>query len=922
MLGHESGVIGLPLRLLAREVYGRVADNVGAAHVGLITGEEKLVPATARYLVCTVEAMPEQPNAAFVAVDEVQLASDLERGHVFTDRILHARGEQETLFLGAQTVQPLLERLVPGMHTVTRPRLSQLEYAGSKKITRLPERSAIVAFSSEEVYAIAELIRRQRGGAAVVMGALSPRTRNAQVALYQNGDVDFIVATDAIGMGLNLDVNHVAFAQDAKFDGFQHRRLTPMEMAQIAGRAGRHMNDGTFGVTGRVEPFEEDLVQRLESHDFEPLRLLQWRNRHLDFSSAEALLTTLAATPGVKGLARAPNASDQIAFEYVTNDARIRDQLTSAEAVGLLWRVCQLPDYRKLAPANHAQLIMTLFSDLHDTGTLSEAWLESQLQLSDRTDGDIDALSNRLSHVRTWSYVAHQADWLDDPAAMQDQTLELENKLSDVLHHRLTQRFIDRRTSVLMKRLKENKMLDVEIGPSGQVMVEGQPVGRLDGFRFTPESTAATPEGKAMRAAAQKALAGELEARTKKVSGAPDSDFALGSDGQIRWVGQVIARLEGGETELSPTVRLLADDHLPAALAESVETRLNLWTSTQIEGLLKPLFDLQNATDLDGIARGLAFQLVEHLGRVPRRQVLNDVRSLDQDARAVLRRYGVRFGAFHIYLPILLKPAASGLLATLWAAKAGQTDAAGVAEIPQLSASGRTSIAIDPSFERQLYGVCGFYLAGNRAVRIDILERLADMIRPLTSWRPGSGEKPEGAVDGGGFSVTVDMTSLLGCAGEDFNSILSSLGYRVERRPMTEEEKSAYLAARGGTAETPDASPPAEAEAAASDTSSEAGDNAAAPDAPSETSEDAAAPDPFVLEIWRQHSPKRHGGKPEGARRPGKPKGRKFAGKGQGERKKPTGPRQDAAPKNQREPDPDSPFAQLAALKSKLEGDS
>ena len=418
MLAHSSGMIGLPLRLLAREVYNKVAERVGAESVALITGEEKIKPPNPRFWVSTVEAMPRDIEPAFLAIDEVQLGADFERGHVFTDRMLHRRGREETLVLGAATVRPMVEKLLPGAHIVSRPRLSMLTFAGDKKLTRLPRRTAIVAFSADEVYAVAELIRRQRGGAAVVLGALSPRTRNAQVALYQAGDVDYLVATDAIGMGLNLDVDHVAFASDRKFDGYQFRHLNPAELAQIAGRAGRATRDGTFGTTGRCPPFDDELVHQLETHSFEPLKLLQWRNSDLDYSSLGALQASLAAIPSEQGLTRAPIAEDILVLEHAARDHDIRDLAKTRAAVQLLWEVCQVPDYRKIAPANHAELVTTLYGFLTREGKIPIDWFERQVAQADRTEGDIDTLSTRIAHVRTWTFVANRPGLAGRPRAL------------------------------------------------------------------------------------------------------------------------------------------------------------------------------------------------------------------------------------------------------------------------------------------------------------------------------------------------------------------------------------------------------------------------------------------------------------------------------------------------------------------------
>lgn len=795
MLAHSSGMIGLPLRLLAREVYNKVVDRVGAGSVALITGEEKIKPANPRFWVSTVEAMPRDLDLAFLAVDEVQLGADFERGHVFTDRMLNMRAREETLVLGAATVRPMVEKLLPGAHIVSRPRLSMLTYAGEKKLTRLPPRSAIVAFSAEEVYAIAELIRRQRGGAAVVLGALSPRTRNAQVALYQSGDVDYLVATDAIGMGLNLDVDHVAFASDRKFDGYQFRKLNPAELAQIAGRAGRATRDGTFGTTGRCDPFEPELVQALESHTFEPIRMLQWRNSDLDFASIGALQASLAASPSEPGLTRAPTAEDILVLEHAARDEDVRALAVKPAAIARLWDACQVPDYRKIAPATHAELVVTLYGFLMREGNIPTDWFSQQVAQADRTDGGIDTLSNRIAHVRTWTFVANRPDWLADPEHWQDVTRAVEDKLSDALHERLAERFVDRRTSVLMRRLRENTTLETEIGKTGEVTVEGHVIGRLDGFMFAPAASTDASEAKALNAAAQKALAGEIETRATKLSQASNDQIVLANDGALRWTGDVVGKLIPGDDVLRPRVRIVADEQLTGPARELVQTRLDLWLKTHIEKLLAPLFSLTAADDVTGMARGIAFQLVEALGVLERQKVAEEVKGLDQPARATLRKYGVRFGAYHIYLPLLLKPAPRALATQLWALKHESPDAKGVGDLLHLAASGRTSIPVDKETPKPLYRTAGYRVAGERAVRVDILERLADLIRPALSWRETSpGPKPDGVFDGRGFTVTSAMTSLTGASGEDFASILRSLGYRIDRRPKPAEPKPAEAA--------------------------------------------------------------------------------------------------------------------------------
>ena len=784
MLAHSSGVIGLPLRLLAREVYNKIADRAGSDAVALVTGEEKIKPPRPRFWVSTVEAMPRDLDVSFLAVDEIQIAADLERGHVFTDRVLNRRGRDETLLLGAATMRSIIERLLPGANIVTRPRLSQLEFAGDRKSTRQPRRTAIVAFSADEVYAIAELIRRQHGGAAVVLGSLSPRTRNAQVAMFQNGDVDYLVATDAIGMGLNLDVDHVAFASDRKYDGYQFRRLNPAEFAQIAGRAGRATRDGTFGTTGRCAPFEPELVNALQNHTFESVKVLQWRNSRLDFSSLGALQVSLALAPAHESLTRAPIAEDLRVLDHAARDNDVRDMAHGEAAVERLWDACQIPDYRKIAPAAHAELVTSLFGFLMQKGRIPDAWFAAQVDQSDRVDGDIDTLSGRIAQIRTWTFVANRPDWLADPEHWQGITRDIENKLSDALHERLTERFVDRRTSVLMRRLRENTMLNTEIGKTGEVIVEGHVIGRLDGFTFAPDAAEAGPEAKALQATAQKALAGEIDARAEKLAAARDDQFVLTSDGTIRWTGDAVARLVAADDALHPRIRIISDERLTGAPREAVQTRLDLWLKTHIEKLLGPLFELGKAEDVTGIARGIAFQLIESLGVLERTKIASEMKDLDQPSRASLRKYGVRFGAYHIYVPQLLKPAARALASLLWALKQDNVDLSVLSGAQHLAASGRTSFPVDKALPRDAYRVLGYRQCGERAVRVDILERLADLIRPALAWREASpSEKPPGAFDGRGFVVTQAMTSLTGSAGEDFASILRALGYRMERRP-------------------------------------------------------------------------------------------------------------------------------------------
>ena len=834
----------------------------------------------------------------------------------------------------------------------------------------------MVAFSADEVYAIGELIRRQRGGVAVVLGALSPRTRNAQVELYQSGDVDYLVATDAIGMGLNLDLDHVAFASDRKFDGYQHRRLTPAEFAQVAGRAGRHTRDGTFGVTGRVDPLEDELVQALEAHRFESIKMVQWRNTALDFSSLAELRASLDETPTGDGLVKALPAEDFRVLEVAMHDAKIVALADRRERIALLWDVCQLPDYRRIAPANHADLVLTVYTQLARDGAINESWFADQVAYADRVDGDIDTLSNRIAHIRTWNYAANRANWLADQTGWQEQTRAIEDRLSDALHEKLTQRFVDRRTSVLLRRLRENAMAEAEITDDGDVNVEGQHVGQLQGFRFIPDPGAGGPDAKAIRAAAQKALAGEINRRVEGIAAAGNDQFALTADGTLRWRGIGIARAVKGDDVLRPRLILLADETLTGPAQEAVAKRVENWLEHHCQLLLKPLLDLRGAEALPSEARGLAFRLAEEFGIIERRTIAEEVRNLDQDMRAGLRALGVRFGAYHIYVPQLLKPGPSALLAMLWGLNANDADIKGTAELPAMSAAGRTTIPYDPEIPKPLYRVVGYRVSGESAVRIDILERLADLIRPLIGWRPteGQSEPPEGAVPPGGFMVTQQMTSLLGASGEAFATVLKSLGYEVERRPLPASARSEG----GDGAKAGDGAAAPDAEIATGDRAPGADTDQAAPAAPEQdvvdaalaaqknagaagdpaavaadgagvdatTSDAAPAPDdaesdearesePAFIEIWRVVSARSRRPRPgqRGQRRE-KPR-QQNAGAGGDRRNKRRGKDNTAARKQrhsapaggkprreEKRADPDSPFAALAALKAELEDQS
>ncbi|QGZ93233.1 helicase-related protein [Terricaulis silvestris] len=724
MLGHASGMIGLPLRLLAREVYDRVVKAKGETVAALITGEEKIVPETAKYFVCTVEAMPQDRAVEFVAIDEIQVARDLDRGHVFTDRILNARGFGETMLLGADTMRPMVRKLLPDAEITRRERMSTLKYVGARKITKLPKRSAVVVFSAEEVYAIAELLRRHRGGAAVVMGALSPRTRNAQVALYQSGEVDFLVATDAIGMGLNMDVDHVAFASRRKFDGHSWRDLRPDEIAQIAGRAGRFTRDGDFGETGECEPFDEEIVERVENHEFETIEAVQWRSDTLNFSTVPALIASLETPPSQPGLLRVRGADDEMVLRRLADDLDMMDHVRGPDDVRRLWEACQLPDFRKLSKDEHTQLAARIAGYIVvKKGRVPSTWIAAELDKLDRAEGDLDALQARLAQVRTWTYAASRSDWLEDADEWRMRTRAVEDKLSDALHEALTQRFIDRRTSALLKGLKREDALLAGVSEEGEVTVEGHFVGQLEGLEFRPDPRANGLEGRALRNAALRALRPEVSRRLARIAAAADADISLGRDGRVCVDGAAVARLAPGQPVLKPRLVMIGADTAGGVERNAAHERLELWLAQTVAADLRPLVALETAWRegrLPANARGLAFRLIENAGALDR--VTEDI-EIDAEAEAVLKRYGVRVGRHSVFMPQLVRPRAAATLAVLWHfAHPGKTQSVFLARPGALSV---------PLERPRSWGECaaaGFRACGHVAVRLDLVERLAESI--------------------------------------------------------------------------------------------------------------------------------------------------------------------------------------------------
>lgn len=765
MLGRSSGCIGLPLRLLAREIYDRIVRIKGPNACALITGEEKIIPRSASYFVCTVEAMPTTQRFAFVAIDEVQLAAHPERGHIFTDRILNMRGTEETLFLGSENIRPIIRQLVPKARHETRERFSQLSFAGATKLRALPKRSVIVAFSAGEVYRLAEVMRRERGGAAVVMGGLSPRTRNAQAELYQNGEVDYLIATDAIGMGLNLDADHVAFAALRKFDGRRKRFLNPPEVAQIAGRAGRFRNDGTFGTTGACMPMDEDLVGRIESHMFDPVRGVNWRNSKLDMSSTNALLESLNRPSPQRALRRTDAVIDELSLDRLLNDTDVAQSVSGRADVMRLWEVCQIPDFRDSGLDTHVRLLYDLYDRLlKGNGTLPDAWLMRQVARLDHIDGTIETLSQRLMQIRTWTYVANKSKWLIDAGHWQARTRTIEDRLSDALHERLIAKFVDRRTRALMKGLGAKTLMDVKIDDTGSVSAEGHTIGTLKGLQFSPDENAKGAEAKALSGAAAQVVAPEVDRRMMSMTSAQHDIFTLTPGGIIKWGEADIAKLSPGKSILHPVVDLIGGDLGQTVLKDGLVARLGDFIQTEIRTKLAPLKNLEAvmiSKDVVGDARGFAFQMLEVNGLMQRRGNEAAIKALETEARSDLRGAGIRFGEYFVYMPELIKPAASELLSILHAFSDKGNGK------PFIPFAGVTSVAMEPGYSEAAFNVAGYSGRGPRIVRVDILNRLGDTVRQAKN----ETKSPK-------FFISLEMMAMLGTSYEECAGVLKALGYK------------------------------------------------------------------------------------------------------------------------------------------------
>jgi ATP-dependent RNA helicase SUPV3L1/SUV3 len=676
---------------------------------------------------------------------------------VFTQRLLEARGRYETLMLGSDTIKPLLRRLVSDAEVMGRPRFSTLHYTGVKKVTRLPPRSAVVAFAVADVFALAELMRRQRGGAAVVMGALSPRARNAQVGLFQSGEVDYLVATDAIGMGLNMDLDHVAFAKLVKFDGTQPRRLSAPEIAQIAGRAGRHMSDGTFGVTADEEGIDPETVEAVENHRFDPLTRLYWRNSRLEFRSVALLLRSLEERPRRPGLVPAREADDHRALRALARMPEIAEAAQTPAAVRLLWEVCQIPDFRKVMSDTHARLLAQIYRHLTgSTGRLPTDWVAGHVARLDRTDGDIDTLMARIAHVRTWTFISHRADWLADAPHWQERARAIEDRLSDALHDRITQRFVDRRAAFLVRQLAGTQELLASVNRDGEVQVEGHYVGRLEGFRFRPDTAATDEAARTLLAAANRVLRSEIAERAAVLAAAPADEFALTPEAIVLWRGGAVARLAPGDHVLQPKIEVLPAEFLDGAHREFVRRRLAEAVRELIRRPLAPLFKLAEA-NLESASRGLAYRLVESLGMLPVAHIGGQATALDKAARKRLAQFGVRLGTEVVYVAPMLNPRAAGMAALLWAVRAG-------APLPAPSVRGVSPIR-DADIGEGLYEAMGYRVLGPRALRVDRVERLAMTARRLARQGP--------------FAPVPELIAIAGCRKNELAGVLAALGYRA-----------------------------------------------------------------------------------------------------------------------------------------------
>ncbi len=762
MLSFESGMIGFPLRLLAREVYDKVIKQTSKDKVALITGEEKIIPPNAKYFLCTVESMPIDKHLDYVGVDEIQMCADHERGHIFTDRLINIRGTKLTMFMGSNTLKSIISKLDDDIEFINRNRLSKLSYAGHKKISRIDRKTAIIAFSAEEVYAIAELIRRQKGGAAIVMGSLSPKTRNAQVELYQSGDVDFLVATDAIGMGINMDLNNVYFSNLKKFDGRKLRRLNLSEIGQIAGRAGRYLNDGNFGITGQCKEINAEEVDLLENHKFEEIQFLYWRNSDLNFENPSVLIKSLDERPNKGWLRKINECEDEKALKFFLKDKNLENIKFDKFKLSLLWECCQIPDFVKKTYGNHYDVIRNVFNFLNSKkGKINDDFMRLQLVKLDKLEGNVDSLSNRIANVRTWSYVSNKNNWIENQDYWIEKTKILEDKLSDRLHEELTKTFIDKRASVLARGLKQDMEFETKILQNNEVMIDNQFIGKINGLKLELDlkKGALETDIKSLKKAARKTVGPELERRIDIII---DTGLVeLNDNFKICWNKSAIAKLTPGKDYLNPNFELIIDDILEQDKKRKLIIFLEKWIKNKIGTILKSLVDLKDLKEKNSSIKALAYQLYENNGVLKRDQVSDYLKKLEQNERKILRDLGVKFGRYHVFLHRLIKPEAVSLRTLLW--KNFQQKNLNL-KPPTFG----LNFLEDGNYKNKNFMLlCGFEKFNNCYVRIDILERL--FVQIINSNKEKDKE----------IKMVPEMLNLLGCNKESFKKVLKSMNYKI-----------------------------------------------------------------------------------------------------------------------------------------------
>ena len=762
MLSFESGMIGFPLRLLAREVYDKVVKKIGLDKVALITGEEKIIPSNAKYFLCTVESMPIEKDLDFIAVDEIQMCSDHERGHIFTDRLLNMRGNKLTMLMGSNTIKNIISKLDGDIEFINRSRLSKLSYSGHKKISRIDRKTAIIAFSAEEVYAIAELIRRQKGGAAIVMGSLSPKTRNAQVDLYQSGDVDFLVATDAIGMGINMDLDNVYFSNLKKFDGKKLRKLNLSEIGQIAGRAGRYLNDGSFGITGQCKEINADEVDLLESHKFENIQFLFWRNSNLNFNNASSLLKSLDEKPNKGWLRKIYECEDEKALKFFLRDKNIENIDLKKDKLELLWECCQIPDFVKKTYGNHYDVISSVFKFLTSkNGKITNEYMHLQHMKLDKLEGNVDSLSNRIANVRTWSYVSNKNNWVENQNYWIEKTKFLEDKLSDRLHEELTKTFIDKRASVLARGLKQDMEFNTKILENNEVMIDNQFIGKINGLKLELDlqKGALETDIKSLKKAARQTIGPELEKRVQTII--DTSLIDLRDDFKIYWKQSPIARLSSGKDYLKPNFELIVDDILNQNQKQKLINFLEKWINKKINTILNSLVNLKDLKEKNSSIKALAYQLYENNGVLKREEVSEYVKNLGQSERKILRDLGVKFGRYHVYLFKLIKPEAVSLRILLWKNFHQK-------HFDLKPPTFGLNFLDDRKYKNKNFMLlCGFEKFNNFFVRIDILERL---FMQIINSSPDKDKE---------VKMIPEMLNLLGCNKENFKKLLKNMNYKI-----------------------------------------------------------------------------------------------------------------------------------------------